>query len=120
MSKPKILIVEDEALIALHLQMKLSQAGYDVCRPVARGGDAIEQARKENPAVILMDIRLIGEMDGIEAARQITVFSSAMIIFTSGYSDAGLKARALALNPAAYLLKPVDVGDIDTIIGARS
>jgi DNA-binding NarL/FixJ family response regulator len=63
-----------------------------------------------------MDIRLMGEMDGIEAARQISAFSTAQIIFITGYSDPGLKERALALNPAGYLIKPVELYEIEAVL----
>ncbi len=120
MFKPKILIVEDEFLIAMDLKTKLIRAGYPVCGPVATGKDAIESTRKEAPGVVLMDIRLMGEMDGIEAARQIGSFSSAIIIFTTGYQMVDLKARAMELKPAAYLNKPVLARDIDAVIQSAS
>ncbi len=116
MKKVKILIVEDEALIALQLKMKLSQIGYDVCEPTGRGEDAIAMTHRENPDVILMDIRLLGEMDGIETARRIIGFSRAKIIFMTGLSDPEMKALAMALNPAAYLDKPVEIRKIQSVI----
>jgi DNA-binding NarL/FixJ family response regulator len=116
MNKIKVLIVEDEALIALQLKMSLKQAGYELCEPVARGEDAIAIARQEKPDVILMDIRLIGDMNGIEAARQIVTFSSAKIIFTTGHSDASLKAHAMELNPTAYLVKPIEISSIQSVL----
>ena len=116
MIKFKILIVEDEFLIALELKKSLSQSGYAVCGPVASGQEAVESARTESPDMVLMDIRLMGDMDGIEAARQIGTFSSASIIFATGYPDPDLKARAMALKPAAYLIKPVEISDIEAAI----
>ncbi len=112
MKAVKILVVEDEALIGLHLEMELKRAGYAVVGPVASGEEAIDMARHEGPDVVLMDIRLMGEMDGIEAARQIGGFSQARIIFTTGYQDSALKERAMALKPLAYLLKPIGVRQI--------
>ena len=116
MQKIKILIVEDEMLIALQLKMKLTKAGLDVCEPTGRGEDAIAITRRENPDVILMDIRLIGVMDGIDAAKSICSFSRAKIIFATGHSDQALKDRAMALNPIAYLVKPVDAKQINAIL----
>ncbi len=116
MEKLKILIVEDESLIALALKHSLIRAGYEVCELVASGEQAIESAKKESPDVILMDTRLRGGMDGIEAARQIGNFSSATIIFTTGYQYPSLKGRAMALNPAAYLVKPVEIYEIEQAI----
>lgn len=107
MEKIKVLIVEDEVLIALPLKMELRRAGYEVLGPIVSGEEAIESAKNENPDVVLMDIRLMGSMDGIEAARQIGTFSSARIIFTTGYQDSDVKERAMVLRPAAYLTKPI-------------
>jgi CheY-like chemotaxis protein len=116
MEKLKILIVEDEALVAYQLRMSLHRAGYQVCRPVVSGEEAITSAKEEKPEVIIVDIRLIGDMDGIEAARQISMFSTARIIFTTGYQDLQLKERALALKPAAYLNKPIGWREIEAVI----
>ena len=116
MTLPKILIVEDEILVALHLRRGLIRSGYGVYEPVASGEKAVEAARALSPDVILMDIRLLGAMDGIEAARQIRSFLAATIIFTTGYQDLDLKERAMALEPAAYLIKPVDANQIITIL----
>jgi len=116
MPKTKILIVEDESLIALQLRLMLDRAGYEVCEPVGRGEDAIDLARAEKPDVILMDISLGGDMDGIETALRIADFSSALVIFTTGHSDPGMRDRAQALNPAAYLIKPIEIRSIQSAI----
>jgi YesN/AraC family two-component response regulator len=116
MDKLKILIVEDESLIAMSLKSQLSKAGYKVCKLATTGKEAVEIMKLECPDVVLMDIRLPGDIDGIEAARQIGEFSTAMIIFASGYSDLTLKERAMILHPAAFLIKPIDVDDIENIV----
>lgn len=116
MPQHRVLIVEDETLIAMQLHMLLSRAGFEVCGTVDQGEKAVEQARLEKPDVILMDIHLSGIIDGIEAAQQILTFSSAAIIFTTGYSDPKQKEHALALNPAGYLIKPVDLYQIRAIL----
>ncbi len=116
MQNLKFLIVEDESLVAFQLKKGLTRAGHTVCGMAASGEQALAVAREENPQVILMDINLLGAMDGIEAARQISKFLSASIIFTTGYADSGLKERAMALHPAAYLSKPVDVPQIRAVL----
>lgn len=116
MKKFKILIVEDESLIALQLELNLAQVGYDICKSAARGEEAIEKVRKEQPDVILMDIRLLGPLDGIEVARQVAAFSSASVIFITGYTDPGVQERALSLNPLAYLIKPIEMQTLETIL----
>lgn len=116
MRKTRILVVEDEAIIALHLTRKLAGAGFDICGSTGSGEDAVSMARTLEPDVVLMDINLIGEMDGIEAARNIGAFSRARIIFTTGHPDPEMRARAMSLNPAAYLDKPVEIGSIESAI----
>jgi len=112
----KILLVEDEAMIALCLQLQLEKAGYEVCQTVATGKEAIAAARQGNADVILMDIRLAGELDGIEAASRIRGFSDVPIIFTTGYSDSGLMERAEYINPLGYFIKPVKIYQITVTI----
>ena len=112
----KILIVEDEVLIGIQIKTELRRAGYQVIGPVTSGEEAIQHARTEKPDVILMDIRLMGNMDGIEAAREIHAFSSPDIIFTTGYQDVAIKERAMALHPLAYLGKPLSARHIDAVL----
>lgn len=116
MKRLKILIVEDEALVALVLQMSLAQAGHDVCELAATGEEAIEIARKENPDVVLMDVHLVGDMDGLEAARRIGAFSSAALILVTGYSDQSLRERTAELRPIAYLTKPIEPEDVEAAL----
>ncbi len=112
----RILIVEDEVLIAMYLAMELKQAGYEVCKQVATGEEAVIIAQEEAPDVILMDIRLAGEIDGIEAARQIQACSEIPIIFMTGYSNNAVEERARKLNPLAYCAKPIRIYEIQSIL----
>lgn len=114
--KPKILLVEDEVMAAWLLQMSLRRMGYTVCGPVATGEAAVQTAKEECPDVILMDIRLAGDMDGIEAARQIRATQDSLLIFMTGYSDPDIKGRAGNLEPTAYLVKPVTPDHIVPVI----
>ncbi len=114
--KIKIMLVEDEVLIAQSLSLELEIAGYEMCKFVAYGEDAIETAKKEKPDIILMDIHLAGKMDGIEAAKKILEFKEIPIIFVSGYSGAKIVERAKQINPAAYLDKPVEAWFLKSII----
>ena len=81
-----IMLVEDEVLIAQSMSLELEIAGYEMCKFIAYGEDAIETAKREEPDVILMDIHLTGKMDGIEAAKKILEINDIPIIFVSGYS----------------------------------
>ncbi len=111
-----ILIVEDEVLIAMCLEMQLKQAGYEVWQQVATGEEAVIIAQQESPDIILMDIRLAGDMDGIEAAQQIQACSDTPIIFMTGYSDKAIEERAKQLNPLAYYLKPVNIHELKAML----
>ncbi len=114
----KLLLVEDKFLIAKLLQMNLELAGYQMCALADSGKEAIERAEKERPDFILMDIHLAGEMDGIEAAREIHRRFQIPIIFMTGYSDQETIARIRDLNPLAYLVKPVTPDHIQSVIDA--
>ncbi len=103
----KILVVEDEGILAMALCRNLEHAGHVVCRPAASAEQAVRSAAQEQPDLILMDIRLAGPLNGIEAAQQIRSFSSAPIIFMTGYSDANTRDQAMVFGPAAYLVKPI-------------
>ena len=116
MSPTKILIVEDESMIAIHLKYILHRAGYAVCGLASRSEEAVEMARREKPEVILMDIRIPGLVDGLGAALEIRTFLDAAIIFITGYTDPEIKQRAHAMNPAGYLVKPIILEDIRAIL----
>ncbi|MFO8063688.1 MAG: response regulator [Spirochaetia bacterium] len=112
----RLLVVEDEVLIAMQLRRNLESHGYYVYKPVTNAKAAIDSAEAQKPDVVLMDIRLPGEMDGIDAAREIGTRHNIPVIFVTGYSDPDMVARARAVNPLALLGKPVDVGEIDAAI----
>ncbi|MEI6385905.1 MAG: response regulator [Spirochaetota bacterium] len=116
MKHTRILIVEDEFMIANQLKTNLIKGGRSVCGIASRGEDAIDMARKEMPDAILMDIRIRGSQDGVAAATEIRTFLDVPIIFTSGYADHEMRDRALALQPSAYLLKPISIAQIEELL----
>jgi len=105
--KIRILIVEDEYLIALSFKRELEHIGYDVIEPVASGQAAVNAALQEHPDIILMDMGLAGTLNGIEAARSITNQYKIPIIFMTGHSDDGTLEQIKQLNPIACLIKPI-------------
>ncbi|MBU2643247.1 PAS domain S-box protein [bacterium] len=107
MSKPKILIVEDEIIIAEYLAKMVDTIGYEVTGKLTSGEKAISAAAELKPDLVLMDIRLNGAMDGIEAARQITADWNIPIIFLSAFADQGLMDRAKLIRPCGFLVKPI-------------
>ena len=114
--KLKLLIVEDEYLVAFHLQEQLRQLGYDVGQLVATGEEAVKNVEQEQPDVILMDMRLAGEMDGMQAAQEIRSSYEIPIIFLTGYANREVKDRVGELNFVTYLVKPATPPEIEAAI----
>ncbi len=111
----KILIVEDEVMIAEWLKMQLEDEKYDVFDYLTTGEEAIDFVQEIKPDVIVMDINLAGEIDGIEAAKVITEKFHIPIIFMTGYEEPEIVERANKLEPLAYLVKPVAIWDLKPI-----
>jgi len=105
--KAKILIVEDEAIIAKDLQWRLEGMGYDAPLIVATGKEAVDKAHAIRPDLILMDIMLLGPMDGIEASKQIRSEIDIPIIYLTAYADEEVLERAKITGPFGYLIKPI-------------
>jgi len=109
----RLLVVEDEVLVARDIQARLQRMGYEVVGTVARGEDAVSTALAESPDLILMDINLKGEMDGIEAATQINEVSSVPVIYCTAYSNDEVLERAKITSPFGYVLKPFDNRELE-------
>lgn len=104
----RILVVEDEAIVALDIQSRLRNLGYSVARAVSSGEAAIEAARELQPDLILMDIMLEGEVDGIIAAGRIRERQQIPIIYLTAYADEQTLQRAKATDPFGYIIKPFE------------
>jgi len=105
-SKIRILIVEDEAIVAFDLEQGLKSAGYTVCGVAPSGEEAISLVEKESPDLILMDIRLRSRMTGIEAAKIIRSRFEIPIIYLTAHSDETTLEQAKQTHPYGYLVKP--------------
>ena len=116
MSTPRVFIVEDEVLVARDVQSRLEKLGYRVIGSAARGEDAVTQVLNDLPDLILMDINLKGEMDGIEAANRIRAEVDLPIIFCTAYSNDETLARAKVTVPYGYVLKPFDNRELEITI----
>jgi diguanylate cyclase (GGDEF)-like protein/PAS domain S-box-containing protein len=116
MNNEKILIVEDEKIIALDLQRRLERFGYSVVGMASDGVEAIALARVRLPDIVLMDIMLAGSMDGIEAAKQIRAQLDIPIIFITAYTDEKTLERAKEVEPFGYILKPFKERELYTTI----
>ncbi|HWQ18587.1 MAG TPA: PAS domain S-box protein [Methanotrichaceae archaeon] len=108
MAKARIMIVEDEAIVAMDLKEELLAIGYDVPIAVSSGEEAIEMAEKLRPDLILMDIVLEGDLDGVAAAEKITSRRDIPVIYLTAYADYLTLQRAKATGPFGYILKPYD------------
>ena len=106
MQKGKILIVEDESTIAKCLMLILSKVGYCVVDIVASGEEAVDIALQTRPDLVLMDIKLRGEIDGITAFERIRKSTDIPVVFISAYADRVFVDRAKLLNPSGYVVKP--------------
>ncbi|MDP1899901.1 MAG: EAL domain-containing protein [Rubrivivax sp.] len=115
-STRRILIVEDEAVLAQDLVRQIEHFGHTALEPVASGEQAVEHARALRPDLILMDIQLGGAMDGIAAAEAIHAFLDVPVIYLLAFSDDEQVQRAELTNPSAYLVKPARERDLRTAI----
>ncbi len=107
MPASRVLVVEDERLVANALARNLEALGYQVVSNVASGEEALAKADETRPDLVLMDIRLEGDMDGIEAAGLITSRFDIPVIFVTAYADRNVLAKAKIAEPYGYLIKPV-------------
>ena len=116
MSKYNILIVEDENIVALNIKTILKHLHYNTLGPVSSGEAAIELAVSQKPDLILMDIKLRGKLDGIEAAEIIKKTTDIPIIYVTAYSDEKILKRSVASDPYGYIVKPFDKKELKTAI----
>lgn len=106
MSANKILIVEDEAVVSLDISRRLEKMGYEVMGRLASGEEAIELIQEERPDLVLMDINLQGEIDGIETATKLYKEHNLPVIYLTAYAGESTLERAKESKPYGYILKP--------------
>ncbi len=116
MAKARILVVEDERIVALHLQQRLQTLGYDVSTPVASGEQALASVCSDQPDLVLMDIHIEGSMDGIETADAISRRYHTPVIYLTAYSEQATLERARATKPYGYLVKPFSERELHATI----
>lgn len=112
MNGARILIVEDETIVALDLRRRLERNGYQVIGHEVSGDAAVETARTEHPDLILMDVQLRGRMDGIEAAAIIKNETGSPVVFLTAFADRANLDRAITTDAFGYLLKPFEERDL--------
>lgn len=119
MPKARVLIVEDEALLAMSMEADLEDRGFEITGVAATAEDAVALARATRPDVVLMDVRLKGQGDGVDAAQ--TIYAEelgARVIFVTGSREPQTVTRIQDDHPAALLIKPVAPDKIEDAIMA--
>lgn len=116
MATPKILVVEDEVIVARTITQQLQQLGYAVLGTASSGAAAIAKVAETQPDLVLMDIVLKGEMDGVTAATQIRAQRDIPVIYLTAYADDSTLQRAKLTQPFGYIVKPFTVQDLRVAI----
>lgn len=116
MSASQILVVEDEGIVATAIKTELEQFGYAVPDVAASADEAVEKALRKKPDLVLMDIRLKGDKDGIEAAREIHDRCGIPVVYLSAFGDSATVARARETEAFGYLLKPYEERELQTTV----
>ena len=116
MDKVQVLIVEDEAIVSMDLRYKLESLGYCVPAAISSGEEAVEAASQLHPDVVLMDIRLSGEMDGVAAAEEIWRRFNIPVVYLTSYADQDTLERANTTVPSGYILKPFDDAELRAVV----
>jgi DNA-binding LytR/AlgR family response regulator len=116
MPKINVLVVEDESIVSKDIQHSLKKLGYNVVGAASTGARAIELAGSEKPDIVLMDIMLKGEMNGIETAEVMKTQFGIPVIFLTAYADDSTLAKAKITEPYGYIIKPFKEVDLHTTI----
>ena len=116
MASFKILVVEDESIVAMDIKHRLENMGYIVPAITSSGEEAVEKASETNPDLVLMDIVLKGEMDGIDAAQQIKDNLDIPVVYLTAYSDERTLKRAKITGPFGYIIKPFEDRELHSAI----
>ena len=115
-TKASIFIVEDDDIIARTIEWRLKKLGYEVSGRAVDGNDAVEAITRDQPDLVLMDISLPGDMDGISAADSIRKTSNVPIVYMTAWSDDDTLHLAKATHPSGYLVKPFEDKDLRVAI----
>lgn len=111
-----ILCVENDYITSFLLQKQIERMGYRLADKVESGEEAIERTQALKPDLVLMDIKLAGTMDGIDAAERISREYKIPVIFVTGHGDVGTRKRAEQIKPVDYLVKPVEMNILQEVI----
>jgi len=112
MTPARVMIVEDEAITAMATGAMIKRLGHVVSAAVGTGQDALDAFRRQRPDLVLMDIRLDGDLDGIETAKLMRRDSDVPVVFVTAFVDDVTRKRADEANPLAFMAKPLDEFDL--------
>src|SRR5262245_43126483 len=112
----RVMIVEDERIVARDMQQQLRSLGYEVCASAASSDEAVRLAEQHRPHVVLMDVRIHGPLDGVATAEIVRERLGVPVIFITAHADDVTLSRAKLTGPHGYLLKPIKPGELKTTI----
>ncbi len=114
--KPRLLIVEDEAIVAMDMQQQLEDRGYDICGIADSARIAVDMARQLTPDLVLMDVVLKGPVDGVQAAAELGASHPTPVIFLTAFNDLATVKRAAVTGPYGYVTKPFQIFELRAAI----
>lgn len=119
-SLERILIIEDDLLIASQIEATLAEAGFEIVGVTGSGEEALELAKDRRPTLAVIDIRLAGDRDGVDTAIELFRSHGVRCIFASAYSDSEARRRATPAAPLGWLQKPYSMGSLSAMVRAAA
>jgi len=116
MESARILVVEDEAIIAMDIQNMLKKCGFNECDVSYSGEESVIKALAKNPDLVLMDVKLKGNLDGVSAAEQIQARLNIPVVYITGYGEETILKKAKKTNSFNYINKPFEEKELLTTI----
>ena len=121
MNNVNVMVVEDEGIVSIDIRNILTRLGYTVSSVAFSGEEAIRKSRQSPPDIVLMDIGLKGDLDGIDTAARLKRERDIPVVFLTGFADDNTLARAREIKPAGYIVKPINEDELaETVAGALS
>jgi two-component system, response regulator PdtaR len=112
----KVLVVEDDQILAIVQTRYLQKMGFMVVASVSNGLAAINAVKELSPDIIIMDVRIEGEMDGVDTMKEIQKFSSVPVIYSTGNSEPSILNKATETNMKGFLVKPINYNELEELI----
>lgn len=112
----RIIVVEDDHILALVQTKFIERMGFEVIASVTNGRDAIEAVKELKPDIVVMDVRIDGDMDGVETMQEIQKFSDVPVIYSTGNSESAILERAKSTNMKGFFVKPVNYNELEQLI----